>query len=76
MTLSQAKYIASSVTSDNQLSCEVGGCSSIGGETGVASTVTCCQAEEEDVAGENVVLNLMEYQLIVELTNSSKGDLT
>ena len=60
MTLSQAQYIASSVTSDNQLSCEVGGCSSIGGETSVASTMTCCKAEEQDVAGENVVLNL-EY---------------
>ena len=60
MTLSQAKYFASSVTSDNELSCEVGGGSSIGGETGVASAVTSSQAEEQDVAGEDVVLNL-EY---------------
>lgn len=46
------------VTSDNELSSEVGSGGGIGGETGVAAAVTRSQAEEQDVAGEDVVLDL------------------
>ena len=46
------------VTSDDQLSREVGGVSSVGGQAGVAPTVGRRQAEEEDVAAEDIILHL------------------
>lgn len=46
------------VTSDDQLSREVGGVSSVCGQAGVATTVGGLQAEEEDVAAEDIILNL------------------
>ena len=52
------KIYCLNVTSDNELSSEVGSGCGIGGETGVASAVTRSQAEEQDVAGEDVVLDL------------------
>ena len=45
-------------TSDDELSREVSGVSSVGGDTRVASTVSCLQAEEEDVAAEDIILDL------------------
>ena len=46
------------VTSDYELGSQVGSGCSIGSKTGVAATVLRCQAEEEDVAGEDVILDL------------------
>ena len=63
------------VTSDNELSSEVGSGGGIGGETGVAAAVTRSQAEEQDVAGEDVVLDL-KSKITVELTDPSHNHLT
>ena len=63
------------VTSDNELCSEVGSGCGIGGETGVASAVTRSQAEEQDVTGEDVVLDL-KSKITVELTDPSHNQLT
>ena len=46
------------VTSDYELGSQVSSGCSIGSKTGVAATVLCSQAEEEDVAGEDIILDL------------------
>ena len=45
-------------TSHDELSREVRGVSSVGGQTCVAPAVACLEAEEEDVAAEDIILHL------------------
>ena len=51
-------HMSQHVTSDYELGSQVGSGCSIGSKTGVAATVLCSQAEEEDVAGEDIILDL------------------